>query len=52
MGRVIYTGGKQFDSVSSLKEGLRHDWDGLSAEYFRNLIRSMARRCIKVEEKD
>lgn len=52
MGRVVYAGGKQFDSVSSLKEALRHAWDGLSAEDCQNLIRSMATPCIKVVEKD
>ncbi len=44
LSRRLYDGGRQFDTVSDLREALFYEWDKLDLEYIRKLIKSMPDR--------
>ena len=48
LARALYANAWQYDFVDDLKESIQLEWDKLSMQYFRNLIRSMPKRTVKV----
>lgn len=51
LSRHVYDNGKQLDHIDSLKEALIHEWEQIPGEFFKNLLKSMPKRCAEVIEK-
>lgn len=50
VSRVVYANGKQYDHKAHVQEAVLDPWGSINKEYFRSLVKSMPRRCVKVLE--
>ncbi len=48
LARKVYSGGKQFSTVSELRAEIEAQWAAISADYIVSLVGSMPQRCISV----
>ncbi len=44
LARIVYEGGKQYNSISDLKSSIISSWERITTEYLENLIDSMPKR--------
>lgn len=50
MCRIVYDGGRQYNTVAELKNAVRRAWDSISDDQLIKLVRSMPKRCNDVLE--
>lgn len=48
LARKVYANGRQFETVSELKEAIREAWSQIQINYLRELVKSMKDRLIGV----
>ena len=52
LSRLVYKGGRQFNSKSELEDAIRTSWNNLDSDFIKKLILSMDKRCFEIIEKN
>uniref|UniRef100_A0A8R1IW62 DDE_3 domain-containing protein n=1 Tax=Caenorhabditis japonica TaxID=281687 RepID=A0A8R1IW62_CAEJA len=52
LARSVYKNGKQYNSISELKDAVKAEWNKIQPSYFENLSNSMPNRIFQVIEKN
>lgn len=48
MARMVYSNGRQYDSIETLTIAVRDAWEEVTSEYRHSLVDGMGRRCVEV----